>query len=438
MIELANTHVEGAHIKVIGVGGGGGNALNNMIEAGLEGVEFIVANTDGQALTQNLAPQKIQLGDKLTKGLGAGANPEIGRKAAIEDQGKVADALAGADMVFVTAGMGGGTGTGAAPIIATVARESGALTVGVVTKPFPFEGKRRTTQADAGLEELRAAVDTLIVIPNERLLDLVQANTSLKDAFTMADSVLLNAVRGISDLILVPGLINVDFADVRTIMASKGRALMGTGTGHGETRAVDAANMAIASPLLEGNGIEGATGILVNITGGPDLGLQEVSEAISLINDAADADCNIIFGSVVSPDMVDAVKITVVATGFDAVQPSAANRMMARSQAIKPAVASTPVAAAPAPSAPVAQPEEHVWVNSRPAAAPQQRQAAAQAPAPPPAPSVPNATAEPDYERPTYIRRKGANSPLSRDPVTSNPFAPADTSEFDTPTFLRK
>ncbi len=306
-----------AKILVIGVGGGGGNAVNTMIAGNLDGVEFVVANTDMQALDANLATHKIRLGNALTKGLGAGANPDVGRRAAEESMQQIADCIAGADMVFVTAGMGGGTGTGAAPVIAQVARECGALTVGVVTKPFGFEGKKRNKQAMEGIARLEAAVDTLIVIPNNRLLSLVGAQTAMVEAFRKADSVLLNAVQGISDLMTVPGLINVDFADVRTIMSDMGRALMGTGIGSGKRRAIEAAEMAISSPLLEDVNIEGATGILINITGGPDLTLHEVNEASSLVQNAAHEDANIIFGSVIDPNLTDEVRITVIATGFD-------------------------------------------------------------------------------------------------------------------------
>jgi len=306
----------GPIIKVIGVGGGGGNSVNTMIEAGVEGVDFIVANTDCQVLETSLAPVKIHLGKTLTKGLGAGANPEIGRAAALEDAARVAECLAGADMVFVTAGMGGGTGTGAAPIIAQVARDLGALTVGVVTKPFSFEGSQRKKKAGGGIGELAKAVDALIVIPNDRLVSLAGVKMTLKDAFTMVDNVCVNAVRGISDLVTVPGLINVDFADVRTIMTGMGRALMGTGRGKGEKRALDAAQQAISSPLLEDVSINGATGILINITGGPDLTLSEVNEAASLIEEAADPGANIIFGSVIDANAGDEVRITVIATGF--------------------------------------------------------------------------------------------------------------------------
>ena len=306
----------GAKIKVIGVGGGGGNALNTMILAGLTGVDFIAANTDCQALQHNRAGTKIQIGSQVTKGLGAGANPEIGRQAALEDKDKILAALEGADMVFVTAGMGGGTGTGGAPVIADLAKQVGALTVGVVTKPFIFEGKRRQKQAEAGLAELKNAVDTLITIPNQRLLAVADDKTTLLDTFKKADEVLLNAVQGISDLITIPGLINVDFADVRTIMSNMGVALMGTGMGQGEGRALMAARQAIESPLLEDVQINGATGILINITGGGNMTLVEVNQACSLIQEAAHEDANIIFGSVIDDEMVDRLKITVIATGF--------------------------------------------------------------------------------------------------------------------------
>ena len=303
-------------IKVIGVGGGGGNSINTMIEGGIEGVDFIVANTDCQVLEANQAAIKVHLGKSLTKGLGAGANPEIGRAAALEDASRIAEALAGADMVFVTAGMGGGTGTGAAPVIAQVARDLGALTVGVVTKPFAFEGSQRKKKASGGISELAKAVDALIVIPNDRLISLAGLKMTLKDAFAMVDNVCLNAVRGISDLVTVPGLINVDFADVRTIMTGMGKALMGTGRGTGEKRAIEAAQQAISSPLLEDVSINGATGILINITGGSDLTLAEMNEACSLIEEAADPDANIIFGSVIDAHAGDEVRITVIATGF--------------------------------------------------------------------------------------------------------------------------
>lgn len=306
----------GAKIKVIGVGGGGCNAVNTMIRAGLVGVEYIVANTDAQALNASLAPHKIQLGTEVTKGLGAGANPEIGRKAAIEDFDKLSEAVMGADMVFVTAGMGGGTGTGAAPVIAKLCRELGMLTVGVVTKPFSFEGKKRTRQAEAGITALEESVDSLICIPNQRLLQLAGESLSLVETFKKADEVLLNAVQGISDLINNTGLINADFADVSTVMANKGLALMGTGTAAGSERAVKAAKQAISSPLLEDITIDGATGIIINITGSSSLTTFETNEAVSLIMQAADEDAEIIFGTVIDDAMGDNIKITVIATGL--------------------------------------------------------------------------------------------------------------------------
>ncbi|MBA3547918.1 MAG: cell division protein FtsZ, partial [Nannocystis sp.] len=315
--ELEDAVQDQAKIKVIGVGGAGGNAVNTMIANKVEGVEFYVANTDVQALEKSLAPTVIQLGREVTRGLGAGANPERGREAALESIAEIAEALKGADMVFVTAGMGGGTGTGAAPIIAQIAREMGALTVGVVTKPFRFEGKRRLRFAEEGIERLEQAVDTLITIPNDRLLQVTSANTSLLDSFRLADEVLQHATQGVSDLITVPGIINVDFADVRTIMSGQGRALMGMGIGHDEGRALQAAQQAISSPLLEDVTIHGAQGILINITAGPDLKLHEVEEAASLIQEAAHEDCNIIFGAVIDPNMGDALRLTVIATGFD-------------------------------------------------------------------------------------------------------------------------
>jgi cell division protein FtsZ len=308
-----------ARIKVVGVGGGGGNALNTMISSDLEGVEFIAANTDAQALPNNLAPHKIQLGPQLTKGLGAGGNPEVGRKSALEDVQRIQEALQGADMVFVTAGMGGGTGTGAAPVVAQIARDLGALTVAVVTKPFHFEGRRRLRNAEQGIQELGAAVDTIITIPNQKLLTIAGDDMSMLEAFQRADDVLLQAVRGISDLIVHPGLINVDFADVKTIMSNMGRALMGTGYGKGNNRALDAARMAISSPLLDDVSVTGATGILLNFTAGPDVRLNEIEAAASLVQEAAHEDANIIFGVVTDASMGDMVKVTVIATGFEPV-----------------------------------------------------------------------------------------------------------------------
>lgn len=309
--------IQGARIKVIGVGGGGGNALNTMIASDLKGVEFITANTDVQAIESNQAPIKLQLGATLTGGLGAGANPEVGCQAAIESEAEITEMLRGADMVFVTAGMGGGTGTGAAPVIARISKDVGALTVGVVTKPFGFEGKRRARFAEEGLKTLQDSVDTLITIPNDRLLHLAGQDMTMVDAFRKADDVLLHAVRGIADLITVNGLINLDFADVRTVMSEMGMALMGTGVAQGENRAIEAATRAISSPLLENVEVTGATGILINICGGPDLTLFEVNEAARLIQEEADDNANILFGSVIDGSLGDQVRVTVIATGFN-------------------------------------------------------------------------------------------------------------------------
>ena len=316
MFELVEHVHLGARIKVIGVGGGGGNAINTMIAAKLNGVDFIVANTDAQAIDSSRAAIKIQLGEQITKGLGAGANPEIGRRAALEDEQRIREYLAGSDMIFLTAGMGGGTGTGGAPIIAKVAREAGALTVGVVTKPFLFEGKKRMKQAEEGIQELKANVDTLIVIPNQRLLSIAAKSTTMLEAFQKADDVLLQAVRGISDLIITPGLINLDFADVRTVMSEMGLALMGAASASGENRAVEAAQKAISSPLLEDVSIHGARGLLISITGGPDMSLYEVNEAATMIQEEAHEDANIIFGAVIDEKMKDEIRVTVIATGF--------------------------------------------------------------------------------------------------------------------------
>jgi len=305
-----------AKIKVVGLGGGGGNAVSRMLASQFSGIEFIVGNTDIQALRASPAPTKIQLGTKLTAGLGAGSNPEVGRNAALENPDEITRLLQGADMVFITAGLGGGTGTGAAPVVASLAKDLGILTVAVVTKPFSFEGKMRQRQAEAGLDALRPVVDTLITIPNQRLLAVVDRGTPLMEAFKVADSVLQQAVQGISDLILVPGLINLDFADVRTIMAGMGIAMMGTGVGHGEHRAVDAAQKAIASPLLDNTSIEGAKGVLINFTGGMDLALHEVEEAARIVQQAAHDDANIIFGAVIDPALQDELRVTVIATGF--------------------------------------------------------------------------------------------------------------------------
>jgi len=319
--ELELDHTNSARLKVIGVGGAGGNAVNRMIGAGLRGVDFIAANTDVQALNQSLAPVRIQMGTQTTRGLGSGGDPVQGRRAAEEDEQTLADTLADSDMVFITAGMGGGTGTGAAPVAARMARQSGALTVAVVTRPFAFEGRRRMRQAEEGLAELRNEVDTLIVIPNERLLAVVDKMTSLTDAFGVCDEVLLRATKGISDLVTVPGLVNLDFADVKAVMSNRGNALMGTGRASGESRAVEAAQAAVSSPLLEDVSIAGAEGVLVNITGGRDLTLHEVNEAASVVVTAAGEDANVIFGAVIDPNLDGEIQITVVATGFGRREP---------------------------------------------------------------------------------------------------------------------
>ena len=316
MIDIVENELVGARIKVVGVGGGGGNAVNHMVRAGLHGVEFIAMNTDAQDLKRSLAPRRFQLGAQLTKGLGAGADPEVGREGALEDRDRIAELLAGADMVFVTAGMGGGTGTGAAPVVCEVARELGALTVAVITRPFAFEGRRRRRQAEEGMEAMMQHVDTLISIPNQRLLAMSTERTLMTEAFGMADDVLFQAVKGISDLINDQGVINVDFADVRTIMANKGRALMGVGKGSGQPRAVDAAQRAISSPLLDDLSISGATSVLLNFTGGPSLSLYEVNEAAQMVAEETAEDENVIFGLVIDETMGDEVRVTVVATGF--------------------------------------------------------------------------------------------------------------------------
>ncbi|MDS3904128.1 cell division protein FtsZ [Staphylococcus hominis] len=316
MLEFEQGFNHLATLKVIGVGGGGNNAVNRMIDHGMNNVEFIAINTDGQALNLSKAESKIQIGEKLTRGLGAGANPEIGKKAAEESREQIEDAIQGADMVFVTAGMGGGTGTGAAPVVAKIAKEMGALTVGVVTRPFGFEGRKRSTQAAAGVEAMKAAVDTLIVIPNDRLLDIVDKSTPMMEAFKEADNVLRQGVQGISDLIAVSGEVNLDFADVKTIMSNQGSALMGIGVSSGENRAVEAAKKAISSPLLE-TSIVGAQGVLMNITGGESLSLFEAQEAADIVQDAADEDVNMIFGTVINPELQDEIVVTVIATGFE-------------------------------------------------------------------------------------------------------------------------
>ena len=346
MLEFDIDMEQFAQIRVIGVGGGGNNAVNRMIAAGLRGVEFIAINTDKQALFLSKANTKIQIGDKLTKGLGAGANPEIGEKAANESKDEIAQAIKGADMVFVTAGMGGGTGTGAAPVVAQIAKEMGILTVGVVTKPFMFEGRKRMQHAERGIEALKSTVDTLVTIPNDRLLQVAEKKTSIVDAFKIADDVLRQGVQGISDLIAVPGLVNLDFADVKTIMLDTGLAHMGIGRASGENRAEEAAKQAIQSPLLE-TSIDGARGVLLNITGGADLGLFEVNTAAELVQKSADPDANIIFGAVIDENLKDEILITVIATGFD--------KSPIVKKIDKPAVSEKPTVSAPEKTAPSVQ-----------------------------------------------------------------------------------
>ena len=353
MIELVETPDPGARIKVIGAGGCGGNAVNHMISAGLRNVEFISVNTDIQALQNNIAPVRLQIGQQITRGRGTGGNPEIGRKAALEDEERLREVLSEAEMVFVTAGMGGGTGTGSAPVIARLARESGALTVGVVTKPFQFEGRKRMTQAEDGMRELKAAVDTLITIPNQRLLSVASRNTPLREAFQRADEVLLQAVRGISELVTVHGLINLDFADVRSIMAEMGLAMMGAAAAVGENRAVEAAQRAISSPLLEDLSIKGARGLLINVTGGSDLSLYEVNEAASLIQEEAHEDANIIFGAVIDDQLSDEIRVTVIATGFGDLESRYAPRSIVTSPITAPLVPPPPIPTRSGITAPV-------------------------------------------------------------------------------------
>jgi cell division protein FtsZ len=416
-----------AKIKVIGVGGGGNNAVNRMIETGVEGVEFIAANTDLQALQMSRAPKKLQLGVKLTNGLGAGANPEVGRQAALEDTDRIIAALEGADMVFVTTGLGGGTGTGAAPIIASLASEMGALTVAVVTKPFAFEGKRRMNQAERGLSELIDSVDTVIVIPNEKLLAVAQ-NAGFFESFRVADDILRQAVQGISDIITIPGIINRDFADVKAIMAGMGYAVMGTSTGKGERRALEAAQRAIASPLLEAGAIDGARGILLNITGSSSLKLAEVYEASTIIQSAAHEDANIIFGAVLDEKMKDEVKITVIATGFKS---EARQHSAQESQTAAAAIQQARQAHWTTPSEPKIADRADAVYEVR-AEAMQLRETHE---APPVEPSVPSAAETPTPGAPTRVweavqpTRPAPSLELSSDD---------DTDELDVPAYLRK
>jgi cell division protein FtsZ len=404
--------MQAAKIKVVGVGGGGSNAVNTMIAAKLERVDFIAANTDIQALAANNAELRIQLGTGLTKGLGAGANPEVGRQAALESKDQISQALQGADMVFVTAGMGGGTGTGAAPVVAEIAKSLGALTIGVVTKPFLFEGNKRRKQAEQGLVELKAAVDTLITIPNQRLLTLSNQPMPLLETFKRADEVLQNAVQGISDLIQFHGYINVDFADVKTIMCERGQALMGTGRATGEKRAMMAMQQAISSPLLEDISIDGATGLLINITGGRDMTLQEVNEALTLVHDSADPEAEIIFGSLIDDTITDEVKITIIATGF--VHREAKIRSAGTSSVGVPSVAR----AAPPP------PE----YTSRPLP-----------PAPTPAPATREELAALALPPKQGVRSFSSEHKLPSSPrLAKDSSLPLDEDQFDIPTFLRR
>jgi cell division protein FtsZ len=446
MFEIDQAASQGAKIKVVGVGGSGCNAVNTMIRMGLEGVEFITANTDRQALDASLAPTKLAIGQELTKGLGAGANPEIGRKAALEDYAKISEILAGADMVFITAGMGGGTGTGAAPVFAKIAKEVGALTVGVCTKPFMFEGKKRLKHAEQGLAWLRENVDSLIMIPNQRLLAIAGSTLSMLDAFKRADEVLLNAVQGISDLINHTGLINSDFADVKTIMQNKGLALMGIGYGTGEHRSVEAATNAISSPLLEDISINGATGIIINITGSSSLSIHEVNEATTLIMEAAHEDAEIIFGTVIDEELKDNVKVTVIATGLGGqgfsqkvdtqLQPAALEKHLQQQDAL--ALSSTAAPAGPVGFTAPAAPEAAVPPQPRPemlaaAAAIVKGQAAPaledEAPAAP-APATPGLAAAVAPEGGELARARAIAQRLGITNLTDD--------EYDIPTYMRR
>jgi len=402
IFELEESVTQNARMRVIGVGGGGGNAVNRMIAEHLQGVEFISVNTDAQALLNNKADIKIQIGKKLTRGLGAGARPEIGRQAVEENKDEVLRCLTGADLIFVTCGMGGGTGTGAAPIIAGMAREMGVLTVGIVTKPFLFEGKKRMRQAEMGISELRKHVDTMIIVPNERLMAVVGKGVTFQDALKKADEVLLNATRGISEVITRPGLVNVDYADVRTVMQNGGSALMGTGVGKGESRAMEAAQQAISSPLLDNISINGATGVLLNMTGGEDLTLGEVHQISEIVHDAVGEEAELIFGAVLEPSMQGEIRVTVIATGFDKVMASGQagviqfpQRAVAGGGRVSQGMARSSGAALGQPGAPVAQPN-----------APLGQRRSSQAQVPPAAAGGPAADPLPDMEIPTFIRRQ--------------------------------
>lgn len=427
---IKDTFDSGAVIKVIGVGGGGGNVINTMIESGVINVEFIAANTDIQSLQSSLAPIKIQLGRELTRGLGAGASPEIGRDAALEDRAIIQEVLAGADMVFVTAGMGGGTGTGAAPIIAQVAREMGALTVGVVTKPFAFEGKKRRMYAEYGIQNLRQAVDTLITIPNQRLLAIAPPDMTMLDGFKMADDVLLNAVKGISDIMSIPGKVNVDFADVKTIMSEMGMALMGIGRSSGPNKAAEAARAAISSPLLEDVDIDGATGILINITGPSTMTLHEISEASTLIQEAAHEDANIIFGAVIDDSLTDEIRVTVIATGFDKADIAHPSEMnTGRPHHMQPQGPQSLYGAGTQPPPPQRQPQQPMNHNPAPAYEPQQQRYTAPMSRPQPQPQAP--APRPEYRQPQQPVPQ-QRPPVARQPEPQMPERRAiETREFE-------
>ncbi len=405
MLDFHHTNDLRACIKVFGVGGGGGNALNNMIHQNLAGVEFYAANTDAQALNNNLAPDKIQLGSRHTAGLGAGGTPQVGREAAQEDTASLIAKLEGADMVFLTAGMGGGTGTGAAPVIGQLARECGALTVAVVTKPFSFEGKRRMRNAEEGIERLSDCVDTLIVIPNDKLLEIAEANMTVIEAFRVADRVLFDAVKSISDIIVTPGLVNVDFADVKAIMTGRGRALMGTGVASGDGRAIEAAKLAVSSPLLENANIEGATGILINVTGGTDLTLHEVNAAASLVEEIAAEDANIIFGSVIDESLGDEIRITVIATGSNEMSAAVGRTASATEHGV--------------PDARAREQVRQMLERSR---------RSVQDPV----------VVEVSTEEQAVVDRSHGGTTRKPGPRVFNPFASANRSEYDTPAYVRR
>lgn len=451
MFEIDQVVSDGAKIKVVGVGGSGCNAVNTMIRMGLSGVEFITANTDKQALDASMASTKMPIGQELTKGLGAGANPEIGRKAALEDYAKISEVLAGADMVFITAGMGGGTGTGAAPVFAKIAKEIGALTVGVVTKPFQFEGRKRMKHAEQGMAWLRENVDSLITIPNQRLLAISGSSLSMMDAFKKADEVLLNAVQGISDLINHTGLINSDFADVRTIMQNKGLALMGIGMAEGENRAVEAATNAISSPLLEDVSIEGATGIIINITGSSNLSIHEVNEATTLIMEAAHEDAEIIFGTVIDESLKDQVKVTVIATGLGGAHLAATAAIYANASVqsqqqngVSAAPAQSPMQAAPQSSADPKESAPALSTEANASAAPSaslQPSASVQATAStPPAPNAAMlASARTELPRPEMgVGAEGGELARARALATKLGISNLTDDEYDVPTYIRR